>query len=164
MKRLFAVLLMGILLAGCGETPVMETVADELLVPVAADPARILVELPPEAAAAALELENQEFYQCQGYELMLQTLPSGDLDATVRQVSGFPEEKLTILKTDPDLWKRYDLVWSAMAQEGELVGRAAILDDGNYHYVLTVLAPADTVVQLEETWGEIFQSFSLEPY
>lgn len=164
MKRLFAMLLMGSMLAGCADTAVMETVADEFLIPAAADPARILVDLPPEAAASALELDTQEFYQCDGYDLLLQTLDAGDLNATLRQVSGFPEEKLTILRTSPGRWKRYDLVWSAMAQEGEMVGRAAILDDGNYHYALSALAPAETAQQLEEIWEAIFQSFAIAPY
>ena len=51
-----------------------------------------------------------------------------------------------------------------MAQEGEMVGRAAILDDGNYHYALSALAPAETAQQLEEIWEAIFQSFAIAPY
>lgn len=164
MKRVFVMLLMGWLLAGCAEAPVMETVADEYLLSVAADPAQIQLELPPEAAAAASESDQGEYYQCQGYDLIVQTLNAGDLNATVRQVSGFSQDRLTILKTNPGQWKRYELVWSTMAQEGELVGRATIVDDGNYHYVLTALAPAETAQQYQQTWEEIFQSFSIAPY
>ena len=42
-----------------------------------------------------------------------------------------------------------------------LLGRGAILDDGNYHYCMSLLRPAEKVSQV--LWNPVFASFSLEP-
>ena len=42
------------------------------------------------------------------------------------------------------------------------MGRAAVLDDGRYHYVLTVQADAARSGELTETWNQLFSGFSLE--
>ena len=164
MRKFGLLMFVCLLLAGCGEQPVMETVADELLPVEEAAVRQIRLELPEEAVADVWESGEGEYYRCDGYDLLLQTLPAGDLGATVKSVSGYDMTRLTLITTHPQDLKRYDFVWSAMAQEGELVARSAILDDGNYHYVLTVLAPASDVHRLEEDWEGLFQSFSLESY
>ena len=46
-------------------------------------------------------------------------------------------------------------------EEGEQVGRACILDDGSYHYVLSVLAQADRAAELEGVIADLFRSYSL---
>ena len=80
----------------------------------------------------------------------------------MKTVSGFEPERLTILKTGRGGVSRYDFVWTAAGEEGEQVGRAAVLDDGRYHYVLTVQADAARSGELTETWNQLFSGFSLE--
>ena len=41
------------------------------------------------------------------------------------------------------------------------MGRAAILDDGSYHYVLTCMTDASNAHALQESWQTLFDSFTL---
>lgn len=161
MKKSVVFLMISLLFTGCAAEDTFETVADEWVQSAAAPMGNILVSLPEEAAAPVSESENGTLYQCDGYEILLQTLTSGDLDATLRTVTGHGREDLTLLETRTGDIKRYDLVWSCLGEEGDQVGRACILDDGNYHYVLTVLADADRAGEFEETWEELFSSYSV---
>lgn len=161
MKKFVCLILVTLLFAGCAPEDTFETVADEWVQPADAPAAEIYVELPEEAATPVSESEEGTLYQCEGYEILLQTLPAGDLEATVRAVSGFGREDLTVLETRSGEIKRFDLVWSCLGEEGEQVGRACILDDGNYHYVLSVLGSADRAGEFEEAWSELFSSYSV---
>ena len=160
MKKWWLLLMICAMLSGCGAEETFETVADEFL-EVAAVQRQILVELPPEAAAPASESDAGTIYICDGYEIMLQTLTGGDLDATLRTVSGYGREDLTVVESRQGDYKRYDLVWACAGEEGERIGRGAVLDDGNYHYVLCVLSDADRVQEYEEVWSALFSSYSL---
>ena len=117
--------------------------------------------LPEEAAAPTVESENGSLYICQGYEIGIQTLEAGDLDATIRSVSGYGAEDLTLIRTVVGDMDRYDFVWACAGETGDRVGRGAVLDDGNYHYVLTVISDVEDAVQFEEVWQKMFQSFSV---
>lgn len=161
MKKCFFFLLIAVFLTGCGSEATFETVADEWVQSAAAPMRQILVTLPEEAAVPVSESEVGSLYQCDGYEITLQTLAAGDLDATLFTVTGRSREDLTILETGPEGIRRYDLVWSCLGEEGEQVGRACILDDGSYHYVLSVLAQADRAAELEGVIGDLFRSYSL---
>ena len=46
-------------------------------------------------------------------------------------------------------------------ETGDLVGRGMILDDGSYHYCLTVLAEADKAAENQAFWDSMFQTFRL---
>ena len=160
MKKWWLLLMICAVLSGCGAEETFETVADEIL-EVAAVQRQFLVELPPEAAAPASESDAGTIYICDGYEIMLQTLTGGDLDATLRTVSGYGREELTVVESRQGDYKRYDLVWACAGEEGERIGRGAVLDDGNYHYVLCVLSDVDRVQEYEEVWSALFSSYSL---
>jgi hypothetical protein len=159
-KKWWLLLMICAMLSGCGAEETFETVADEFL-EVAAVPRQVMVVLPPEAAAPASESDAGTIYICDGYEIMLQTLTGGDLDATLRTVSGYGWEELTVVESRQGDYKRYDLVWACAGEEGERIGRGAVLDDGNYHYVLCVLSDADRVQEYEEVWSALFSSYSL---
>ena len=160
MKKWWLLLMICDMLSGCGAEETFETVADEIL-EVAAVQRQVMVVLPPEAAAPASESDAGTIYICDGYEIMLQTLTGGDLDATLRTVSGYGREELTVVESRQGDYKRYDLVWACAGEEGERIGRGAVLDDGNYHYVLCVLSDADRVQEYEEVWSALFSSYSL---
>ena len=160
MKKWWLLLMICAMLSGCGAEETFETVSDEIL-EVAAVPRQVMVVLPPEAAAPASESDAGTIYICDGYEIMLQTLTGGDLDATLRTVSGYGREELTVVESRQGDYKRYDLVWACAGEEGERIGRGAVLDDGNYHYVLCVLSDADRVQEYEEVWSALFSSYSL---
>lgn len=161
MKKGILVFLCGFLLAGCAAQQTVETVADEWVESVMAPAREIRVELPEEAAAPAAENADGRIYVCSDYEIQIQTLAGGDLDATIRAISGHSRENLTVISTRSDGLKRYDFVWTAAGERGDRVGRAVILDDGTYHYTMTVMRDADTVEESQIVWRTVFESFAL---
>ena len=161
MKKLVICLALLPLLTGCAGQQTVETVADVWDVPAMAEPRQILVDLPQDAAAGAMESDAGRIYLADDYEIFLETMPSGDLDATLRALCGRGKEELTVMETRQEDYKRYEFVWAAAGETGEQLGRAVILDDGNYHYCLSVLRPSDPVQTSQVVWSEVFQSFSL---
>ena len=123
-----------------------------------AQPRQISVRLPDNAVAPVLEQEGSQLYMAEGYEIMLETLAAGDLDATIRSLSGYGKDQLTVLETRQGDADRYDFVWTTAGEKGDRLGRAVILDDGAYHYCLSVLRDTgDTQI----VWRDVFGSFSL---
>lgn len=149
------------LLAGCASEETLETVSDEWDVPAMAQPKEITVNLPGESLSSALENEAGRIYLSDDYEITVETLKSGNLDGTLRTVSGRGKEEMTVMETESAGVKRYDFVWATAGEKGEQLGRGVILDDGNYHYVLTVLRDADPEKTSQIVWSEVFQSFAL---
>lgn len=161
MKKCMSLLLLALLLTGCAGAETMETVADQPVILEEAPRRQVLVTLPEEAAVPVSESESGKLYLCDGYEIQLQTLAAGNLDATLRTVTGYGQQELSLIRTGINGIKRYDLVWSCLGESGDRVGRAAIYDDGNYHYVLSVLTDADRVRDWEEVFSELFAGYSL---
>ena len=158
MKRLVWMVLLAALLAGCAAEETLETVNDEWIVPVMAQPREISVRLPDNALTPVLEQDGRQLYMAQDYEIMLETLVSGDLNATIRTLSGYEKNQLTVLETRQGDTDRYDFVWTMAGEKGDRLGRAVILDDGDYHYCMSVLRDAgDTLI----VWRDVFNSFSL---
>ena len=105
-----------------------------------------------------LEQDSRRLYMAQGYELMLDVQDAGDLSTTIRDMSGYEKEDLTVIQTRQAGADRYDFVWSAMGENGERLGRGVILDDGSYHYCMSVLRDqGDSHV----VWRDVFESFTL---
>ena len=161
MKKLCMMLALVLLLCGCGAEQTLETIADEMVISASAQPREILLTLPEETLLPAMETEHGRLYLCNGYDVAVQTMESGNLDATVRQISGFGAEDLTIIQTSAGEYTRYEFVWTSAGELGEQVGRAEILDDGSYHYVLNTIAPAKTAEEYREIWNGIFESFGI---
>ena len=161
MKKLFFCLLFTALLAGCAGEETMETLGDVWDVPAMAVPRQILVDLPEDTAAGVLESDAGRIYIADDYEIMLETMESGDLDGTMRQLCGRGKDELTVLETRQDDLKRYEFVWATAGERGEQLGRAVVLDDGNYHYCLSVLRPENAEETSQVVWSQVFQSFAL---
>ena len=161
MKKWIAIVLCMLLLSGCGSEEVMETVADEWVVPVMAEPAQITVKLPGEAAMPVSESDSGRLYLCQDYEIALQTLSSGDLDGTLRSVTGYGREALTVLETLRSDLPCYEFTWTCAGENGDRIGRGILLDDGTYHYVMTALWDAEKTETMQLSWNEVFASFNV---
>lgn len=161
MKKRVLIALAALFLTGCGTEKTMETISDDLIQPAVAEIREVYVSLPPEAATPVLESDGDCVYICGDYEIYRQILSSGDLSATVRTVSGYNLEDITILETVQGDCKRYDLVWASVGELGDRVGKACILDDGNYHYCLSVMGDADTAGEHKLVWQAMFDSFAL---
>ncbi len=159
MKKWYVWLLAALLLCGCGAEETLETIADEPVQAVMAQPREISVVLPEGLAVPTLECNAQQLYLSQDYEIMLETLSAGDLNATIQAITGYEKEKLTILETQQQDITRYECVWACAGEAGDRLGRAVILDDGQYHYCLSVLRDAEEKSQV--VWSEVFSSFTL---
>ena len=160
MRKLWIIGLLAVLLCGCAQVP-LETVSDFCGEPSVVPACRIQLDFPKEAAKPVMESGENQLYLCDGYELRLQTLPAGNLSASLQDVTGFPAEKLTVVHTDQDGNDRSDLVWSTAGEEGNLVGRAAVIDDGNYYYCVAILGDAQQAMENKVLWDDMFQSFTL---
>lgn len=163
MKKLIPIVLLVLMLMGCGAQPVFETV-DDMPVTGTPEPAKELqVDLPEEAASPAMEGENGVcLYECEDYVLTTQVLTGGDLDTTLRQLTGFATADLAHMKTKQQGIDRYDCVWTAMGESGEQVCRAVVLDDGSYHYAVAVMADAADSGKLTEQWRQVLNSVKIK--
>ena len=162
MKKLILVAGIALLLSGCKAQPTFETLSDEYVQPVSVQTHQMALALPEDAAALTVQSdEGGSLYFCDGYTLAVQVLPAGNLNGTLLQTTGFEEDALHLMKTQPDGIRRYDWVWTAAGEGEPQICRGALLDDGVSHYVLTCMGDASRGEQLQQTWQEIFSSFSL---
>ena len=113
------------------------------------------------AVAPVLESDSEQVYLSEDYEIIVETVSGGDLSATIQRISGYTPDNLTVMETAQDGAKRYDFVWASAGENGDQLGRAVILDDGNYHYCLSVLRDADTTEKSQIVWRDVFDSFKL---
>ena len=162
MKKFVLLVMIALLLSGCSGKQTFETVDDELVQPAVAQQRQVLLQLPEETLLPAMECDGRTLYLCSGYDVAVQTLSAGDLDATVRQICGFGSENVTIMETAAGDCKCYEFAWTMATDLGEQVGRAMILDDGNYHYTLTATTPADKAQEYQQIWNGMFDTFGLE--
>ncbi len=159
--KLTAILLGVLLLAGCTE-PAYERVEDGMEVGATVPAGQIRVEIPQEFAAPVMEqTESGTLYLWEDISLVLQTMEGGDLDRTFRTCTGFGRDELTVLKTSQDEMDCYVCAWTAAGEGTDQVGRLAILDDGNYHYTVSLMAPADQGDRIDGLWREIKNSFQV---
>lgn len=152
-----------VLLCGCSGQQVVETVTDEWLNCAAPPQKEVSVKLPAHATKSVLAAEDgAELYFCDGYVLTLQTVPSGDMDRTVRALCGYGTDRLTVLQTKIGEIKRYDWTWTSAGEGSVQVGRAAVLDDGDYHYCMTAMADETACSSLDVQWNTVFSSLGLK--
>lgn len=164
MKKLLCLLCSVLLLAGCSPEKSFETLGTLSSEPEKAAMMEIKLEVPKDAASHVIGTEQEgRIYFGTDYTLCVQVMDAGDLNQTLQTSTGFDREHLDILETKTSHYKRYEAVWTGAGEGGDQLGRIAVLDDGNYHYVLTAMADAQDAGKLSDTWQPIFQSFGLLP-
>lgn len=161
MKKYCLVILLAFWLCGCAAEETFETISDEIVAPVMAQPREITVRLPDNAVAPVLESDTQQIYMSEDYEIVIETLSSGDMNATIQALCGYSKDQLTIMQTQWDDVSRYEFVWVSTGERGDRLGRAVILDDGDYHYCMSVLRDAETMETSQIVWSDVFNSFAL---
>lgn len=158
-KILIAIL--ALVLCGCKTADTFETISDEPVQAVMAQPGNITIALPGEAAMPAVESEQGRIYVCEDYEIAVQTMEAGDLNKTIESICGYSRDALTVMETEDNGVKRYEFVWVSAGERGDRLGRAVVLDDGSYHYCLSALHDADTAEKSQISWRDVFSSFAL---
>lgn len=162
MKKLCVLLCILLMLAGCSQQT-FETVTDLHQDGPLPQAKSICLDLPQEAAMPTMESgENGKLYLCDGYSIALQTLSGGDLDGTLRQLTGFSRDALTVMERKTGDISRYDCVWTAVGEGQEQTCRCVVLDDGSYHYAVTVMADSVDAGKLQQTWQSILGSAYLQ--
>ncbi len=162
MKRLILVVFLFTFFAGCSTQETFETLADVYSDVQQQDLQEVIFDLPEDASLYVMEGQTSgKLYFCNQYTITVQTMQSGDLDATIRQITGYSKDDLTAIETKQNNARRYDLVWTSATEEGDQVGKAVLLDDGAYHYAVSVMANAADAGQLSQTWQELLRSVTL---
>ena len=161
MKRMIVLMTVLGLLSGCSGAETYELVTDEPVQQVSVQPREMHFFLAEETAMPVMETDSGKLYLCGEYDVMSQIFDGGNLERTIRQVSGFSPDDLTVIQTESEDVKKTEFVWTSAAEEGHRICRATILDDGNYHYVLSATVPAERIEEYQEIWNGIFETFKL---
>ena len=163
MRKIAIIFVLVLFLTGCKAGKELETVMDSPIVPQQAEKMEMLISLPENAASVVMSSEETgTVYFCDNFVLTMQTALSGDMHKTVADTTGYTYDRLPIIETVQGSAKRYDCVWTAAGESGDQVGRCAIIDDGNYHYILTVMADAEQSGELTQNlWNDVFTSFRI---
>ena len=158
------VLVFGIFLCGCNGTESYEVLSDDIVGVPIAEPAKVELKLPEDSALAVMSGSDWQYYEGEHYQIILQTFSSGNLDQTLQNITGYQIDNLSVIETSVDGIDKFHCAWSAVSDEGELVGRCTILDDGMYHYCLSVLVEADAACEVRDTIDAVFATYALEGY
>ena len=159
MKKWVSFVMLVVLLSGCSATETFETVNDQMEQPVMGQEKKVVLTLPDSAASPVVNTDDgARLYLCDGYDLMVQTLAGGDIHRTVTALCGYSADKVRIMESNKEGCKQYEWVWSTVGEEGDQIGRAVVLAQGDYHYCVSVMAPSALAGSLEQQWAEVFAS------
>ena len=161
MKKLCLGLAMILMLSGCGKPESFETLSDAYLEPELAPAQQTSFILGEEAVSIENPTGEDRIYLCDDFCVMVQTFSSGDLDATIRNITGYSKEKLMIMERENGGVCSYECVWVSAGEGGDQVGRMLLLDDGTHHYAISVMADAEKAGELTDTWQLLFDSFAI---
>lgn len=162
MKKLFIILALLLLFCGCKDQTKYETISDQSDFSPSA-PAEVIFSLPEGASIHTMNDEDgNSLYICDGYYVETYTFPAGDVEKTIQNVTGFDKDDIVVMERQHDGIKRFECSWVSVGEGDLQVCRAAVLDDGNYHYVLATAADQSSVTKLDDQWQEIFTSYSLK--
>lgn len=160
MKKLLMIFAAALLLCGCGAQETFETLGD-VYAPQENPARKVEVQLPENALSQTISGTEGKLYLCEGYTVAVQTLPGGDISRTAKEISGYDRDKLGLVETKKDSVTTYHLVWSSVGEGGDQISRAVIVDDGSYHYAVTVMASSRDAGALSETVQKILSSVTL---
>ena len=160
MKKAIVFLLLMLVLTGCS-LQTFETVEDGNDVTVMAEPATLLIDLPEDAAALTMQGSAGSLYFCNDYDIAVEILPSGNLSSTLQILTGFDRQNLELMQTVRCGVDCYEGAWSAAGEAGDHIGRLLILDDGSFHYCVSIMTMADNAGACTEEWNEILSSVAL---
>lgn len=161
MKKVIVMILMLTMLTGCAGGGTFEGVEDVYGPSGVKEAGKIGLELPEDAASHVLAGQTGQMYFCDGYEISVETLASGDLDRTLLSLTGYHRDALTVIETANGDLKRYDCVWTAAGEDGDQVGKAVVLDDGSYHYCVSVMAHSREAGSLQSAWQSLLASVTV---
>lgn len=162
MKKMICLMMLALMLQGCAAQEVFETVDDEYVQVMLPAAARISLQLPDDQAQAVMENDaDQIIYLYEDFSVCIEIASAGSIGQTLKEVTGFELENLTVMQTMSDGCRRYQCAWSSAGENGDQVGRACVLDDGYYHYVITVMGGEDAAGEKTAVWQDLLDSFDI---
>ena len=162
MKKCWIILGLAVLLAGCGSKETFETISDVIVQPVNGQACEVYLELPEYADVHAMGAEGAgDLYFCGDMTVCLQTMDRGDMDQTLRTATGYGKDGVRLMESYSPHGKLYECVWTSVGEGGLQVGRTRIIDDGSYHYALTVMVPEGSAEKNQAAMQRILESFDL---
>lgn len=160
MKKMMVLFVAMLMLTGCS-VQTFESVDDLNDVQALANPATLLLDLPEEASVSAMKGSSGTLYFCDDYDIMVEIMPSGNLSSTLQILTGFDASELDLMQTMRCGVDCYESVWSAAGEAGDHVGRVLVLDDGSYHYCVSVMALAEDAGACADDWNLLLESVAL---
>lgn len=161
MKKLCLVAVLVLMLTGCAAPESFETISDLYVDQKTPEAQQTSLLLGQEAVSIEQETGTDRIYLCDDFCVMVQTFSAGDLDATIRSITGYSKENLMVMEHRENGITNYECVWVSAGEGGDQVGRMLILDDGIHHYALSVMADAEKAGELTPTWEVLFDSFAV---
>ena len=70
MKKVWLILLIMLMMTGCGCTETFDTIADEYIIPVSAETRQTVVAMPEEASVMTAQTDHGIICLCDGYEIL----------------------------------------------------------------------------------------------
>lgn len=162
MKKLCLLLFVLMLLTGCGKNKDYETRLSSCAEVAVPSPGIIDICVPDELSAPVMSTQGGDrIYIADDYEVSVQTMTGGDLSATLKNCTGYDMDRLTVMQTQENGMKRYDCAWTSAGEGTQDIGRITVLDDGYYHYVLSVTADADGADAFLSAWQQLSDSMQV---
>ena len=159
MKKLCILLLAALMLAGCAEKKTFETISDGLDSPRLPVKLEMAATMPNGTSTAVLSHDTAgELYEYEDCTITMQAVSVGDFTGLLRDLTGYPGDILQVMESVQSDLKSYQTVWTSAGEGQTLVGRACILTDGNYYYVLSAMVPESKAGSLNT--GELKEMFS----
>lgn len=159
MKKIGWILVVALALSGCSSAETFETLGDLDLAPAVRQERQLQLTLPQ--GAEVIQGDSGSLYLCDGYALTVEVLSGGDISGTVQTLTGFAADDLTVMETASGTMNRYECVWTAAGEGGDTVGRVMILDDGAFHYCVSIHYSADDTSEMQQVWKTITDSVTL---
>ena len=138
MKMICLMLMVAVLLCGCQAATTFETLEDVYYGQEENAPMQIAVSLPQ--GTTLIRNGNSRLYLCDGYDIAVEVMAAGDLDLTIRWLTGFSSDALTMVQTSASEMIRYECVWTSAGEDADQVGRAVILALRAMHFRLSSTA------------------------
>ena len=158
MKRIILLLIVSVMLTGCGAVSDLEVVQDEIVgesIPVYYD---LKIALPEEASSPTLVADDGALYICDDFNIAVQKLPVSGIEKAVETITGLDHDRLTIIKTSKDGLPCYRFAWTVAGEATAQSCIAMLLDDGMYYHAVTIMADASLAGGLQPQWNAIFDS------
>ena len=155
--------LAALLLSGCGAEPVYETIGNvwENDEPVFA-PAGMEFAVPEDAHMEVVEgSSGEKIYRIGDWELWTGTYSAGDLSATMEEITGLESGNLTVISRRVGAYDCHETAWTTTGEDGTWVARTAVIEEGGYHYALSMMVPQEDADQLGSFFSQVLASVNL---